>query len=396
MPSRFNLLWSSLTRFGEITFQYTEINPMSSSRDLSRPDPEELLRQIQAQEEHDARGRLKIFLGYAPRVGKSLRMFDEGRRRRKRGQDVVIGAIQSKGSADLQKLICEFEVVAPLQIDGKETIDVPAILARHPQVCLIDEMAKDNPPGSRHAHRWQDIEELRAHGVNVVGAINLQHISEQQDAVERITGRRAANSVPESFVHSADEIVIVDVPAEELAPGGGANALMPAQLSELREVALLLAAQVVEHQLQRYMDSHGIMQSWGTQERILVCITPRSSARTMLESGARAMARFHGQLLAVYVRQPEELSRANEEALQENLAAAKKLGAEVHILEGRDPMAEIIRFAREQRVTQIFVGHTQQSGWKFWSQSPVDRLIQASEGMDVRIFPSNNPAGAPA
>jgi two-component system sensor histidine kinase KdpD len=360
-----------------------------SSRDLSRPDPEELLRQIQAQEEHDARGRLKIFLGYAPRVGKSLRMFDEGRRRRKRGQDVVIGIIQSKGSDELENLIREFEVVPPLRIDGRETIDVEAILGRRPQVCLIDEMAKDNPPGSRHSHRWQDVEELRAHGVNVIGAINLQHISEQQDAVERITGRRAPNSVPESFIHSADEIVIVDVPAEELQlSAGGVSTLTPAQLSELREVALLLAAQVVEHQLQRYMDAHGILQSWGTQERILVCITPRSSARTMLESGARAMARFHGQLLAVYVKQPTELSRAAEEALDENLAYARKLGAEVHMLEGRDAMGEIIRFAREQRVTQIFIGHTQQSAWKVWAQNPVDRLIQASEGMDVRIFPN--------
>lgn len=369
-----------------------------SSRELSRPDPEELLRQIQAQEEHEARGRLKIFLGYAPRVGKSLRMFDEGRRRRKRGQDVVIGAIQSKGSQELEDLIREFEVVPPLRIDGRETVDVEAILTRHPQVCLIDEMAKDNPPGSRHAHRWQDVEELRSHGVNVIGAINLQHISEQQDAVERITGKRAPNSVPESFIHSADEIVIVDVPAEELKLGSGASALTPAQLSELREVALLLAAQVVEHQLQRYMDAHGIMQSWGTQERILVCITPRSSAHAMLESGARAMSRFHGQLLAVYVKQPEELSRAAEEALRENLNYARKLGAEVHMLEGRDPMTEIIRFAREQRVTQIFVGHTQQSAWKIWAQNPVERLIKASEGMDVRIFPNahGSHAGAPA
>lgn len=364
-----------------------------SSRDLSRPDPEELLRQIQAQEEQDARGRLKIFLGYAPRVGKSLRMFDEGRRRRKRGQDVVIGAIQSKGSRDLEDLIREFEVIPPLHIDGRDTVNVEAILARRPHICLIDELAKDNPPGSRHSHRWQDVEELRAHGVNVIGAINLQHISEQQDAVERITGRRAPNSVPESFIHSADEIVIVDVPAEEINAGGTGN-LTAEQLSELREVALLLAAQVVEHQLQRYMDAHGILQSWGTQERILVCITPRSSARPMLESGARAMSRFHGQLLAVYVKQPEELSRAAEEALEENLAYARKLGAEVHILEGRDAMGEIIRFAREQRVTQIFIGHTQQSAWKIWAQNPVDRLIKASEGMDVRIFP--NTAGSHA
>jgi len=354
-------------------------------KEFCRPDPEELLRKIEAQEAHDARGRLKIFLGYAPRVGKSLRMFDEGRRRKKRGQDVVVGAIQPKGSREIETLIAEFEIIPPLRIADSDTVDVEAILRRKPQVCLMDELARDNPTGSRHPHRWQDVEELRDHGVNVVGAINLQHICEQQDAVERITGRRAANSVPQSFVESADEIVIVDVPAEELA-GAASNRLSPAQLSELREAALLLAAQVVEHQLRIYMDSHDIVQSWGTQERILVCITPQGHARAMLESGARAAARFHGQLLVVTVKR-SELPRADEEVLTENLDYARRLGAEVHVLEGDDPMTAIIRFAREQRVTQIFVGHTRQSSWAFWKTSAVDRLIEAAEGMDVRVFP---------
>lgn len=358
-----------------------------ASKEFCRPDPEELLRQITAQEAHEAKGRLKIFLGYAPRVGKSLRMFDEGRRRKKRGQDVVIGAIQSKGSNDIASLIREFEVIPPLRVADADTIDVEAILRRAPQVCLVDELARDNPPGSHCAHRWQEVEAIRAHGVNVVGAINLQHICEQQDAVERITNRRSASSVPQSFIQSADEIVIVDVPAEELTQGGTSN-LNPAQLSELRELALLLAAQVVEQQLQHYMDSHGILQSWGTQERILVCITPRSSAREMLQSGARAAQRFHGQLLAVYVKQ-NDLTREAEEAVEENLEFARKLGAEVHVVEGnsKDPIAEIIRFAREQRITQVFIGHTLQSAWKFWSQNPVDKLIREAEGMDVRIFP---------
>ena len=363
-----------------------------ASKDFCRPDPDELLRQIQEQEAHDARGRLKIFLGYAPRVGKSMRMFDEGRRRIKRGQDVVVGAIQSKGSEDIDPMIREFEVIPHLHVNGGETMNVEAILQRAPHVCLVDELARNNPPGSRNAHRWQDVEELRAHGINVVAAINLQHVLEQQDAVERITGRRAANSVPASFIHSADELVIVDVPAEELAQhGGGSSNLKPHQLSELRELALLLAAQVVEEQLQRYMDTHGIMQSWGTQERILVCITPRSSARAMLESGARATQRFHGQMLATYVKQGE-LSREAEETLHGNLDYARKLGAEVHVLEGADPIAVILQFAREQRITQVFIGHTQQKAWKFWTPNPVDRLIKAADGMDVRLFPHTQPA----
>lgn len=369
-----------------------------ASKEFSRPDPEELLRQITAQEAHEARGRLKIFLGYAPRVGKSLRMFDEGRRRKKRGQDVVIGSVQRKGLDDIAGLVKEFEIIPPLRVGEADTIDVEAILRRAPQVCLVDELARDNPPGSKYPHRWQEVEAIRAHGVNVVSAINLQHIGEQQDAVHRITGRRSANFVPQSFIQTADEIVLVDVPAEDLTHHGGKSSLSPAQLSELRELALLLAAQVVEQQLQRYMDSHGILQSWGTQERILVCITPRSSARSMLESGARAAQRFHGQLLAVYVKQGE-LTRAAEEAVEENLEFARKLGAEVHVIGGhsggaKDPIAEIVRFAREQRITQVFVGHTQQSSWKFWSQNPVDKLIREAEGMDVRIFPNTGAQAA--
>ena len=162
--------------------------------------------------------------------------------------------------------------------------------------------------------------------------------------------------------------------------------LTPEQLSELRELALLLAAQVVEEQLQRYMNSHGIMQSWGTQERILVCVTPRSNARAMLESGARATNRFHGQMLALYVKQ-DQLTREAEETIHENLEFARKLNAEVHVLEGRDPIATILRFAREQRITQLFIGHTQRRAWTFTRASPADRLIREAEDMDVRVFP---------
>lgn len=352
-----------------------------ASREVSRPNPDELLRQIQAQEEHEAHGRLKIFLGYAPRVGKSQRMFDEGRRRKKRGQDVVIGAIQTKGSEDLAELIREFEIIPT--VNG--AIDVDAIIARAPEVCLIDELARVNPEGSRHIHRWEDVDELRRHGIHVVSAINLQHVREEQDAVERITGRRSDHSVPESFIHSADDIAIVDVPPDECQEHG-AKGLNPLQLSELREMALLLAAHVVEEQLQRYMDVHGIRQSWGTQERVLVCVTPRSSARAMLESGARSAARFHGQLMAVYVRQPD-LSREAAETIDQNLEMARKFGAEVHIIEGADPMSAILHFAQEQRVTQIFVGHSGKPSWKFWAQSPVDRLLTEAEGIDIRFFP---------
>src|SRR6185312_2260477 len=366
-------------------------------REITRPDPEELLRQFEAQLAHEARGRLKLFLGYASRVGKSRRMFDEGRRRRKRGQDVVIGAIQSRGREAVADSIQELEIIPPLGAGEAEAIDVAAVVRRAPQVCLVDELARDYAPGSPYAHRWQEVEAIREQGINVVAAVNLQHIAEQQDAVELITNTRSSSSVPQRFIHSADEIVIVDVPAEEILQHGGTARLSPEQLSRLRELALPLAAQVIEQRLQCYMDAHGLRQSRGTQERVLVCIPTRSSARHMLESGARAAARFHGRLLVLYVRQ-RELPRDAGETMNESLAFARKLGAEVHVIDGaagENPINAIMHFAREQRITQLFIGHTRKTAWKFWASNSVDKLIREAEGMDVRIFP-NVPGRKPA
>ena len=364
-----------------------------ASREFTRPNPDELLRKLEAEDAHNARGRLKLFLGYAPRVGKSERMFDEGRRRASRGQDVVVGSVQLKGIEGVQDLVSALEVIPPRLVNGVQVPDVEAILKRAPQVCLIDELALDNPPGSRHTHRWEDVEELVAAGITVISALNLQYVAEQQNAVERITGRRAERSVPEKFVYSADELVIVDVPPETVAEDEKPGVRLDAhQLSELRELALLLAAQAVEEQLLRYMRANGISQSWGTQERVLVCVTPRSNARPMLESAARMANRFHAQFKAIYVDQGE-LTREAQETVDGYLEHARKLGADVNVLPASaDPIGSIVEFAREQRITQLFIGHTQRKTWKFWGQSPVDRLIQAAEGMDVRIFPHNQPA----
>jgi two-component system sensor histidine kinase KdpD len=346
-----------------------------------RRTPEELLRCAEAEESQARRGRLKIFLGYAPRVGKSLRMFEEGLRRQQRGQDVVIGSIQERGAGELEHKIADIELV------GDGTLDLPAILKRNPHMCLVDELALDNPPGRTHEKRWQDVLTLLENCINVVTAVNLQHVAEQQDAVERITGKRARNSVPEHFIRGSDEIVVVDAPPEELLPAG-THTLQRKQLSELRELALLLAAEVVDAQLQRYLDIHGLQQSWGTQERILVCITPRSNASAMLLSGRRSADRFHGQLLAVYVAQ-QNLSREAQEALDENLDLARKLHAEIHILESTDPIDAIAEFARAHRITQIFVGHSQRPPWAVWKPKPLEYLIDVAEGMDVRIFPQS-------
>jgi two-component system sensor histidine kinase KdpD len=334
-----------------------------------RPDPEELLRRVQVAEQRAGRGRLKIFLGYAPRVGKSLRMFDEGRRRKERGQDVVVAAVQEKSSDAVRELISRFEKIPT--IDG--AIDLPAVFRRRPAVCLIDELAFDNPPGSANPCRWQDVESILNQGIAVITAVNVQHIREQQSAVEAITGKRAVRSIPQIFLREADEIEVVDAPPD-LSMGDARS------LAELRELALLLAADVVDFQLQEYLDEHGVFAHWGTQERILVCLTPRSNAVEMLESGQRNARRFHGALLVAYVGQPN-LNPADQARLEANLKLAAELGAEVHRLPPGDFVGTLLAFAAEHRITQLFLGHSQKD------RSPVERLIDLAEDFDVRLFP---------
>ena len=344
-----------------------------------RRDPEQLLREIEQQERRARRGRLKIFLGYASGVGKSAKMLAEGVRRRERGEDVVIAAVQPKSSPEIEKLVSRHEVIPTLKVDTKEVIDIERILKRHPQVVVIDGLAYTNPPGSRHAERWQEIEELLEAGISVITSVNLHYIRELQDEVGAITGKRPSETVPLDFLKRADDIEIVDAPAQ-------------AQLSRLREMALLVAAEVVEDELRHYLQTHHIEEIWGTQERILVGLTPRSDARPILESGRRNADRFHGELFAAYVRQTN-LSKEDESALERNLDIAREVGAIIKVLDGPDVVRALITFAREIGITQIFIGHSMRSDW--WHRfrgNPVERLIDLAEGIDVRVFPQR--AGA--
>jgi two-component system, OmpR family, sensor histidine kinase KdpD len=348
--------------------------------DLARPDPQRLLEQIEEEERRKKRGRLKIVLGYASGVGKSAKMFAEGLRRRDRGEDVVIGATQPRSSRDIDLLISKYEVIPTQKIGGRDVIDVERLLRRRPQVVLIDGLAYTNPPGSPYAERWQEIEELLNAGISVITSINLHYIREFQDEVSAITGKRPAETVPLDFLKRADDIEVVDAPAK-------------ASVSRLREMALLVAAEVVEAELRAYLHAHNIEEIWGTQERILVGITPRSDARPVLESGRRNADRFHGELFVAYVRQPN-LSPEDEAALEKNLAIAREFGATIEVLEAhRDPARALITFARKNGITQIFIGHSMRKGW--WNRlrpNPVERVIDLAEGIDVRVFPQRTSA----
>jgi len=360
-----------------------------------RPDPEQLLRQAQAEEEHRQRGRLKVFLGYAGGVGKSFRMLDEGRRRRERGEDVVVGAVQPNPPPEVEALLQSMEVIPLLTVAGLPVMNINAIFRRYPQVCLVDSLAYNNPPQSSNPTRWQDVETLLEAGISVIATVNLQYIEEQKEKVERITGKRVRETVPQSFLSTADEIEVVDAPPEMAMQrsGDGTESLVGTesrghQLSGLRELALLLAAEVVDHQLGAYLRRQGIEQLWGTQERILVWVTPLSDAAAMIASGRRNADRFRGELIVAYFSQLDLLP-AEQAKLDENLAYARDAGAQIEVLDAEDHVGALIQFARAHGITQIFVKrNAQESLWDRFLGSSVDRLIQSAEGIDVRIFPT--------
>jgi two-component system, OmpR family, sensor histidine kinase KdpD len=344
-------------------------------------DAEAILRRVEAAERAAHRGQLKIFLGYASGVGKSFKLFDEGRRRYERGEDVVVAAIQPESSPDIDRVIHSLPIIPTNEIAGVPVIDVPAVIARHPQVCLVDGLAYDNPAGSPRRKRYQDVETLLEADISVITSINLEYIAEQKGFVLSVVGKAKAESVPQSFIDLADEIVVVDTPTD------ASLGISAYQLSQLRQRTLLLAADTVDRQLEQYLRLNGIQTSWGTQERILVCMTPRANAAKMLASGRRNADRFHGELYAIYVMQAN-LTPEDQMALDRNVMLARAQQAQVETLTGKDPIATILEYARSHNVTQIFVGHNLQRTWRSrLGGTPLDRLIRDAEGMDVRVFP---------
>jgi two-component system sensor histidine kinase KdpD len=303
----------------------------------------------------------------------------------------VIGGVQPQMPPEAEELLRKLEVV-PLKVVGQWTaIDVQALMRRRPAICIIDGLAYDNPPGFRNPARWQDVQDLVNSGIKVIGSINIQYIAELRGQVEAITGKRATQTVPMSFVQSADEIEIVDAPADEPIERSPEQQFdeerRRQQLAKLREMALVLAADVVDHQLTEYLERHGIRQQFGAHERILVCITPRANVREMIETAQTIAERFHGELIVAYVNQPQ-ISPADQTVLDQKLAIARAAGARIEILDGEDPVETLHEFARSRGVTQLFIGHSQRTGiWPRLRGNPVDRLIRLSRGMDVRVFP---------
>ena len=251
-------------------------------------------------------------------------------------------------------------------------MDVAQVLVRAPQVCLVDGLAYNNPTGSRNLYRWQDVEELLTAGISVVASVNIQYIDDQQAAVEKITGKRVSQTVPRAFFNTADEIVIVDSSLDTASERD----------SKLREMALLLSADIIDAGLQLYLELHGAEPVRGTQERLLIFLTAGVNASRMVASALRSASRFHCEVVAVY------MSQQISEPLEKSLAPARAAGIRVQSLEGQEPIEAVVRYARMQGITQIYVGHNVNHSWRTrFFGSAAGLLVKAARGMDVRIFP---------
>jgi two-component system sensor histidine kinase KdpD len=298
--------------------------------DASRPDPDELLEKVQAKEEEEKRGKLKIFLGYAAGVGKTYTMLESARQRMNE-LDVVVGLVETHGRAETEALLSGLEIIPRRQQTYRGVnlteMDLDAILKRKPQLVLVDELAHTNAPGSRHPKRYQDVEELIQAGIDVYTAVNIQHVESLHDVVAQITGVWVQESIPDKLIDEASEVELVDLPPDELIKRlRQGKVYVPEQvglaidkffrkgnLIALRELSMRAAAERVDDQVRTYMDDNAIRGPWQTAERILVCIGPGMEGTNLVRTGRRIAAQYGSVWFAVHVETPDDLRLSEDQ-----------------------------------------------------------------------------------
>jgi len=351
-----------------------------------------------------ARGIFKLFLGYAPGVGKTYNMLSEAIRRKSRGEDVVIGIIETHGRKGIQELAAQLEAVPRKKIDYKgtpfEEMDIDAILARRPGVVLVDELAHTNIPGSRHRKRYEDVQDLLAAKIDVVSTLNIQHIESIAPTVRAITGVTVRETVPDWVPLSASETVMVDLTPEALVnrmrrgdvygkekvEQSLKNFFRRGNLIALRELALRQVAEQVDRSLETYMDAKQIRENWGVRERIAVCVSGSPSGQYLIARGARMARRLDAELYVVHVLREFATREENPKILEANLRFAENLGALVVRLKGRSVADAIADFVRSKHITQVIFGRALVRDWKkFLYLSVVHRFLRESPAVDIHI-----------
>ncbi|MEU8927282.1 universal stress protein [Kitasatospora sp. NPDC048545] len=351
------------------------------------------------------RGRLRVYLGAAPGVGKTYAMLAEGHRRASRGTDVVIAYVEDYGRP-LTRRMAEGLATVPRRTVAYRSctfteMDLDAVLTRHPRVALVDELAHTNVPGCRNEKRWQDVEELLEAGIDVISTVNIQHLESLNDIVAQITGVRQHETVPDDVVRRADQIELVDMSAEALRrrmvhgniyppekiDTALANFFRAGNLTALREIALLWAADRVEEALLRYRHDHGIQQPWSTRERVLVALSGGPEGDTLIRRAKRTASRgAGGEFLAVHVARDDGLAGASPQLLASQRALVESLGGSWQAVNGDDPAQAVLAFARQVNATQIVIGATRRSRLKnLFGRGTGEAIIEGS-GDDIDVY----------
>lgn len=365
------------------------------------PEPKaEQLRRI-----NPNRGRHKIFIGFAPGVGKTFTMLNEGNRRRSRGEDIVIGYVETYDRPETIRAIGNIPIVPRKKIEYKgvvlEEMDTDGILSLKPKPdrIIVDELAHTNVPGSKHKKRYEDVEELLEAGFNVLSTLNIQHIESLNDIVRQITGITVRETVPDRILDEADEIVMVDITPRALLnrlqrgdiyksdkiDAALQNFFRQGNLTALRELALRQTAEEVEESLEEIRKNYNIAEPWGTAERVLVCISNNPLAQRLIRRGSRLSKIMKAEFLVLYVN-VTELNENEEQQLNRALELAKELQAEIHVVDGKDISEEIINFANYRNVTQIIIGQPPRSRLReIMGGSIVDKLVRKLRNVDIIV-----------
>jgi two-component system, OmpR family, sensor histidine kinase KdpD len=382
-----------------------------------RPDPDALLAHVREQEARRARGKLKVFFGAAAGVGKTYAMLEAARMQRAAGIDVVAGEVETHHRAETEALLDGVDVLPRRRIEYRGTelqeFDLDAALARRPALLLVDELAHTNAPESRHAKRWQDVLELLEAGIDVYTTLNVQHLESLNDVVAKITGVVVRETVPDSVLEAADEVELVDLPAEDLrrrlkegkvyvahqAADAVENFFREGNLIALRELALRHTADSVDAKMQRYRREHAIDTVWPVADRVLVCIGPSPLSARLVRAGRRLAAQLEAPWVVAYVETPTHRSLGDDDRARvaQTLRLAESLGAETITLTGARMSDEILAYARSRNVSKIVIGKPTRGFWqRLFLGSIVDALVRGSGEIDIYVISGEGtPAPAP-
>ncbi len=354
------------------------------------------------------RGRLRLYIGFAAGVGKTYRMLQEAHALKSRGTDVVLGLIETHGRADTAQLIEGLEVVPRRVVEYRgvkvEEMDLEAVLKRRPQIAVVDEIAHTNVPGSKNRKRYQDVLDILDAGINVIGALNIQHLESLNDLVQRVTGVVVRETVPDSFLKLADQIVNLDLAVEDLLDRLERGKIYSADkvhwarehffkvgnLATLRELSLREVAESLERSARQ--ERGELEPSAGANRRVMVCISSHPPhAATLMRRGSRLAGRLNTDWFVVYVETPQEAPHLIDSEAQRHLLAniekARELGAEVVRLQAKDPVQGVLEFARSHGVGDILIGRSQQPWWRqLWGRSVPLRLVREAAGFDLHII----------